>query len=72
MPDTKSFCDGVGYLAVGLHGDHGVAGIERRVVQVRHELIERFRAYTAGKAVFEEKERPLIGSRKGPVEVVNA
>jgi hypothetical protein len=39
---------------------------------MRHELIERLRAHAAGKAVLEQEERPLIGGRKCPVQVIDA
>jgi hypothetical protein len=63
---------GVGHVAVRLHGNHRIAGVERAVVQVRDELIERFRAHAAGKAVFEQEQGPLIGGGEGAVEVVDA
>ena len=55
---------------MGLHRYHRVFDVGWFPIQMGHELVERFGADSAGMAVLEEKQGPIVGGGKQTVELV--
>lgn len=72
MPDPELLRDRVRYIAVGLYRNHCVVHTSGLAVEMRHELIEGFRADAACIAVFEEQKGPLAGGCEETVELVES
>src|SRR2546430_2613586 len=72
VADAKSRRDGIRYVAVRLYRHHRIVRVRRALVQVRHELVQRFGADAARKAVLEEKQRPPPRFSNDTVELIDS